>query len=52
MAATKNGQDDKDKDMHLQSFQYCSVNKVVEEDHIKMLFTLEVQTKHPVATET
>lgn len=50
MAATKNGQDD--KDVHSQSFQYCSVNKVVEEDHNKMLFTLEVQTKHPVTTET
>lgn len=38
--------------MYLQSFQSCSVNKVVETDHNKMLFTLEVQTKIPVATET
>lgn len=37
---------------HLQSFQRCSVNTVVvETDHDEMLFSLEVQTKIPVATE-
>lgn len=30
----------KNEDMYLQSFQCCSVNKVVGEDHNKMLFTL------------
>lgn len=37
--------------MHLQSFQGCSVNMVVETDHDGLLFSLEVQTKIPVATE-
>lgn len=37
--------------MHLQSFDGCSVNMVVETDHDGMLFSLEVQAKIPVATE-
>lgn len=37
--------------VHLQSFQGCSVNMVVETDHDGMLFSLEVQTEIPVATE-
>jgi len=38
----------------LQSFQSCSVSKVVEAetDHEGMVLTLEVQTKIPVARET